>query len=190
MDCDASVVGSDFLSRYMTVRNAAEVVYGGLVHPEQLPSPEVSLAYLYEKNAEPHFTAEKRALHPYKVFRTFNFMILRETFLKHPFDETITHYGHEDTLFGLALKKEGIKILHIEESLRTLYVHRKKLEGSSEMLRLYGILQRLHLVSFVFLLFRLCEPMLRRNLYGRHPNLYFFAFYKIGYYCNFAKGGK
>lgn len=209
MDCDASVVGSDFLSRYMAVRNAAEVVYGGLVHPEQLPSPEVSLAYLYEKNAEPHFTAEKRALHPYKVFRTFNFMILRETFLKHPFDETITHYGHEDTLFGLALKKEGIKILHIdnplmncgldtnlnvlrktEESLRTLYVHRKKLEGSSEMLRLYGILQRLHLVSFVFLLFRLCEPMLRRNLYGRHPNLYFFAFYKIGYYCNFAKGGK
>lgn len=148
-------------------------------------------------------------MHPYKVFRTFNFMILRETFLKHPFDETITHYGHEDTLFGLALKKEGIKILHIdnplmncgldtnlnvlrktEESLRTLYVHRKKLEGSSEMLRLYGILQRLHLVSFVFLLFRLCEPMLRRNLYGRHPNLYFFAFYKIGYYCNFAKGGK
>ena len=197
MDCDASVVGSDFLSRYMAVRNAAKVVYGGLVHPEQLPSPEVSLAYLYEKNAEPHFTAEKRALHPYKVF------------LKHPFDETITHYGHEDTLFGLALKKEGIKILHIdnplmncgldtnlnvlrktEESLRTLYVHRKKLEGSSEMLRLYGILQRLHLVSFVFLLFRLCEPMLRRNLYGRHPNLYFFAFYKIGYYCNFAKGGK
>lgn len=109
MDCDASVVGSDFLSRYMTVRNAAEVVYGGLVHPEQLPSPEVSLAYLYEKNAEPHFTAEKRALHPYKVFRTFNFMILRETFLKHPFDETITHYGHEDTLFGLALKKKASK---------------------------------------------------------------------------------
>ena len=33
----------------MAVRNAAEVVYGGLVHPEQLPSPEVSLAYLYEK---------------------------------------------------------------------------------------------------------------------------------------------
>ncbi len=209
MDCDASVASSDFLSRYMAVRNAAEVVYGGLVHPEQLPSPEVSLAYFYEKNAEPHFTAEKRASHPYKVFRTFNFMILRETFLKHPFDETITHYGHEDTLFGLALKKEGIKILHIdnplmncgldtnlnvlrktEESLRTLHVHRKKLEGASEMLRLYGILQRLHLVSFVFLLFRLCEPMLRRNLYGRHPNLYFFAFYKIGYYCNFAKGGK
>ena len=44
-------------------------------------------------------------------------MILRETFLKHPFDETITHYGHEDTLFGLVLKKEGIKILHIDNPL-------------------------------------------------------------------------
>ena len=208
MDCDASVVGSDFLSRYMAVRNAAEVVYGGLVHPEQLPSPEVSLAYLYEKNAEPHFTAEKRALHPYKVFRTFNFMILRETFLKHPLMKPSRTTGMK-TLYRIGIKKRrhqnpayrqsfdelwlryDLNVLRkTEESLRTLYVHRKKLEGSSEMLRLYGILQRLHLVSFVFLLFRLCEPMLRRNLYGRHPNLYFFAFYKIGYYCNFAKGGK
>ena len=203
MDCDASVVSNEFLSRYMAVRNAAEVVYGGLVHPEQLPSPKVSLAFFYEKHAEPHFTAEKRALHPYKVFRTFNFMILRETFLKHPFDETITHYGHEDTLFGLVLKKEGIKILHIdnplmncgldtnrnvlrktEESLRTLYVHRDKLERSSGVHRLYGTLQRLHLVLFVSLLYRLCRPMIRRNLYSRHPNLYFFAFYKVGYYCS------
>lgn len=209
MDCDASVVSDEFLSRYMAVRDEAEVVYGGLVHPEQLPSPEVSLAYFYERHAEPHFTAEKRALHPYKVFRTFNFMIHRETFLKHPFDETITRYGHEDTLFGLALKKEGIKILHIdnplmncgldtnrnvlrktEESLRTLYDHRGKLEGSSGVLRMYGALQRLRLVPFVSLLYRLCRPMMRRNLYGRHPNLYFFAFYKIGYYCNFAKGRK
>ena len=176
MDCDASVVSNEFLSRYMAVRNAAEVVYGGLVHPEQLPSPKVSLAFFYEKHAEPHFTAEKRALHPYKVFRTFNFMILRETFLKHPFDETITHYGHEDTLFGLVLKKE--------ESLRTLYVHRDKLERSSGVHRLYGTLQRLHLVLFVSLLYRLCRPMIRRNLYSRHPNLYFFAFYKVGYYCS------
>ena len=30
MDCDASVVSNEFLSRYMAVRNAAEVVYGGL----------------------------------------------------------------------------------------------------------------------------------------------------------------
>ena len=107
MDCDASVVGSDFLSRYMAVRNAAEVVYGGLVHPEQLPSPEVSLAYLYEKKTpKPHFTAEKNGLcTPTKVFRTFNFRILRETFLKHPFDETITHYGMKTLYSELALKK-------------------------------------------------------------------------------------
>lgn len=209
MDCDASVVSNEFLSRYMAVRNAAEVVYGGLVHPEQLPSPKVSLAYSYEKHAEPHFTAEKRALHPYKVFRTFNFMILRETFLKHPFDETITHYGHEDTLFGLALKKEGIKILHIdnplmncgldtnldvllktEESLRTLYMHSEKLKDCSEILRLYGLLRNMHLLRSVSFLYHLCRPMIRRNLLGKHPNLYCFAFYKIGYYCNLAKKRK
>ena len=179
------------------------------MHPEQLPSPKVSLAFFYEKHAEPHFTAEKRALHPYKVFRTFNFMILRETFLKHPFDETITHYGHEDTLFGLVLKKERIKILHIdnplmncgldtnldvllktEESLRTLYMHSEKLKDCSEILRLYGLLRDMHLLRSVSFLYHLCRPMIRRNLLGKHPNLYCFAFYKIGYYCNLAKERK
>ncbi len=209
MDCDASVVSGEFLSRYMAVRDEAEVVYGGLAHPERLPSPEVSLAYFYEKHAEPRFTAEKRALHPYKVFRAFNFMIRRGTFLEHPFDETVTHYGHEDTLFGLALKKEGIKILHIdnplmncgldtnsgvlsktEESLRTLYAHSEKLRDCSEILRLCGWLRGMHLLRAVSRLYRLCRPMMRRNLLGKRPSLRCFAFYKIGYYCTLAEKGR
>ena len=137
IDCDAAVVDEKFLRNYMDVRRNAPVIYGGLVHPARLP-----------------VTAEKRARRPYEVFRTFNFMIMRETFLKHPFDETIVRYGHEDTLFGKSLKDDGIPILHIdnplmncgldkssrllrktEESLRTLYALRGKLEGCSGVLR-------------------------------------------------------
>lgn len=206
MDCDAAVVCDSFLARYMEARNKAQVVYGGLTHPEHLPSPDVSLAYRYEKQAEPRFTAEKRAQRPYEVFRTFNFMICRETFLKHPFDETITHYGHEDTLFGKALKKDNIHILHIdnplmnygldtninvllktEESLRTLHVHRRKLKDCSGVLRLYGLLHRLHLILPVSLLYQFLRPIIRRNLLGKHPHLTLFAFYKIGYYCKLVR---
>ena len=141
IDSDAAVVSGCFLGNYMAVRRQAPVIYGGLVHPLKLPSPEMALAYRYEKHAEPRFTAERRARHPYEVFRTFNFMIRRDVFLKHPFDESIVRYGHEDTLFGKSLKADGIAILHIdnplmncglddgenllrktEESLRTLYL--------------------------------------------------------------------
>ncbi|MCD8318239.1 MAG: glycosyltransferase [Paraprevotella sp.] len=206
MDSDAAVVNGHYLLHYMEVRRMAPVVYGGLVHPDRLPSPEVSLAYRYEKHAEPRFTMEKRNRHPYKVFRTFNFMIRREVFLQYPFDETITRYGHEDTLFGKALKDAGIKILHIdnplmncgldtncemlrktEESLQTLYLHRKKLEGSSGLLSLFALLQRLKLVGIVRYLFGLTRSQIRRHLLSPHPNLYLFAFYKAGYYSTLFK---
>ena len=203
MDSDAAVVSDAFLRRYLEVRMRAPVVYGGILHPDRMPSPEVSLAYLYEKNAEPRFTAERRSRHPYQSFRTFNFMIAREVFLRFPFDETIVRYGHEDTLFGKTLKENGIWILHIdnplmncgldtnadvlhktEESLRMLYVHRNKLSGSTGVLRLYDRLHRWHLEAVIRLLYRMFRPLLKRNLLGRHPNLYIFAFYKIGFYCS------
>ena len=67
IDSDAAVVSGRFLGNYMAVRRQAPVIYGGLVHPPKLPSPEVALAYRYEKHAEPRFTAERRARHPYEV---------------------------------------------------------------------------------------------------------------------------
>lgn len=202
MDSDAVVVRDDYLSCYMEARSRAKVIYGGLSHPDRLPSPEVALGYYYEKRAEPRFTLERRRKHPYEVFRTFNFMVERATFLAHPFDETIVKYGHEDTLFGKALKENGIGILHIdnpllngglepgnrfldktEVSVRTLYDHRELLSGSSGVLRLYGRLERMHMVPLVAALFRGTRKGIRRNLLGKHPCLPLYDFYKIGYFC-------
>lgn len=205
MDSDAAVVDGRFLARYWAVRERAQVVYGGLVHAGSLPSADVSLAYSYEKHAEPHFTPEKRALRPYAAFRTFNFMVRRDVFLKHLFDESITCYGHEDTLFGKLLREDGIGILHIdnplmncgldtnanllrktEESLRTLYAHRDKLEGFSGVLQAYGRLQRMGVAGAFRLFFRWVCPLLRRNLLGGHPLLPLFGLYKLGYYTEIA----
>ena len=47
----------------------------------------------------------------------FNFMIEKLTFLQHQFDESITKYGHEDTLFGKALQADRIPIIHIDNPL-------------------------------------------------------------------------
>lgn len=207
MDSDAVVIRDNFLSCYLKATSHAKVIYGGLAHPDRLPSPDVSLSYYYEKQAEPRFTPEQRRKHPYEVFRTFNFMVERATFLAHPFDETIIKYGHEDTLFGTELRKNGIGILHIdnpllnggletnarfmektEESVRTLYANREKLSGSSGLLRLYDRLERMHMVTFVAFLFRHMQKGIRRNLLGQHPCLWLYFFYKIGYYCIKVQG--
>lgn len=203
IDSDAAVVDDRFLERYWAVKEQAPVVYGGLVHADKLPSKAVSLAYRYEKHAEPRHTVEQRMMHPYSAFRTFNFMVRRDVFLKHLFDESIVRYGHEDTLFGKTLKEEGIEILHIdnplmncgldtninvlsktEESLRTLYMHRDKLGDSAGVLNAYGRLRHARLDGWVLSCYRLLFPVLRRNLLGAHPSLLFFGFYKLGYYCS------
>ena len=209
LDCDGGIVNADFLARYKALLDKADVICGSILHPSKQPSPDVSLRYTYEKHAEHKFTAQKRMQHPYAMFRSFNFLISRSAFQACPFDETIRNYGYEDVMMGLALGRAKVSILHIdnplmnedieknavflhktEESLRTLYVHRQKLGYCTGVLRLYGILQRMHLIFSILLLYRLLCRVIRRNLLGKRPSLALFAFYKIGYYCNLAKERK
>lgn len=206
MDCDAEVVNRDFIAKYIAAQNRGKVVYGGLLHPNKLPAPELSLAYKYEKCAEAKNTHEIREKHPYRVFRTFNFMIEKLTFLQHQFDESITKYGHEDTLFGKALQADRIPIIHIdnpllnkgldtnvkllektEESLKTLYELRDKMGESSAVLRVYQRMNKFGLCGLIAHLFGITRNSIYRQLTGMHPNLFLFAFYKLGYYCQLCQ---
>ena len=207
LDCDGMPVDGLFLTRYVqTVADAGmdtHVVCGGIVHPDHLPSPSVSLRYKYEKQAEPHNSAFQRSLRPYASFRTFNFMIRREVFLRIQFDESFHHYGYEDVLFGLHLQQKGLTIRHIdnplenkdiesndiflqktEEALRTLHEQKEKLGDSVLLHHHYLRLCRLRMIPLVRLLFKWTAPLLEKNLIGHHPNLYFFMFYKMGYYAS------
>lgn len=209
LDCDGKVVRPDFLQRYMDCRMQADVVCGGILHPDITPSSDVSLRYAYEKSAERKFTVQKRMSHPYGMFRSFNFLISRRAFKICPFDESVRNYGYEDVLMGLQLERQGFRVLHIdnplmnddieknriylrktEESICTLYAHRDKLKGSSGILRMYDSLQRRGLIPCVRFLYRLLRPVIRRNLLGRHPSLYLFGFYKIGYYARLVRKGR
>ena len=45
---------------------------------------------------------------------TSNFVIPKSIFNTISFDERLSEYGHEDTLFGYELKKRNFKIIHID----------------------------------------------------------------------------
>lgn len=207
MDCDGVVVRDDFLKDYVACIPDDKVVCGGIVHPDRLPDPSVSLRYTYEKQAEKRFTAEKRRQNPYGEFRSFNFMIAKDILDQHPFDESIVDYGFEDTLLGKELKAAGIPVRHIDNplmngdiepnekylakmkrSLHTLYLHRSELEGYSGVLTLYNKLQKFHATGVVKSLYRVWRPAIMKNLTGQKPSLWCFKLYKIGCYCEIAAG--
>lgn len=202
IDCDAAVENPHFIENYLKIANMAEVVCGGLYHADELPSPSVSLRYRYEKEADKHRSARERSRHPYDKFTTFNFLIKREVFQRIRFNEACVGYGHEDTFFGAKLKECGISILHIDnplrhdglesndyflektrEALRNLSRMADELKGHSPLLKTYSRLEYLGFNQALGDWFTANREWFERKLRKRHPSLFLFKLYKLGYYC-------
>lgn len=203
IDSDAEVRSTTFIKDYLEASKQTLVVCGGTGNLPKCPRPEARLRYDYEVKAEKRLTLSHRKAHPYAQFTTFNFLIQRELFLSILFDETLKEYGHEDTLFGLELKKRGVPILHIDNKLTHLgledadeYLQKTETalrslasmsEEQKQNVRVSALALRLkgwHLLGVVRFLYRICKPLLRANLLGKHPSQLLFAFYKLGYYAN------
>lgn len=203
IDCDALVTPDFSLRRYMEATAEADVICGGIRHPETLPHPGCELRWRYEREAERRFTPRRLNAQQHVPFRTFSFLIRKDLFQEVRFDEHIRNYGYEDVLFGKQLEQHGARILYIdcpllngdiepnevflaktEEALRTLV----GLQGSiADYIALERTAQRLkgyHLTRPLLACYRLTRPLLRRNLLSQHPLLSLFAFYKLGYYLN------
>lgn len=204
IDADAEVRSMSFIANYMTATEEtnALVVCGGTGNLTLCPRPKARLRYDYEVAAEKRLTLEFRRRFPYGQFTTFNFLIRRDLFLSIGFNEHCKEYGHEDTLFGLALKQRGVAIQHIDNKLTHLGledadVYLAKTETALRSLAAMDIkqrehvrvsalalrLKRWHLLGLVRNLYKICKPLLRANLLGKHPNQLLFALYKLGAYA-------
>jgi len=201
VDADAEVSHQTFIADYLAETKFADVVCGGTGNLPQCPCPDVRLRYDYEVNVEKRLTLQSRQSHPYSGFTTFNFLIRRSLFLSIGFDESIKAYGHEDTLFGLELKRRCIDVRHIDNKLIHLGleaadVYLAKTETALQTLSQMDILLqenvrvsamvlrlgRLHLLGLVRFAFKTTQPLLRKNLLGKHPSQVMFSFYKLGFY--------
>ncbi len=202
LDSDAEVMAEDYISRLKeTIRHAdgAEVIMGGLLHTDTMPSPEVSLRYRYEKAADGHRSAEERNRQPYRHLTPFNMCVRRRVMMAVPFDEDCREYGYEDALFGVTLQQRGVRAVHIDNPLRHVGLEPNAvfLAKSETALRtLCGLgdrmlphthvgqammtLQRWRMDGVARMAFKAARPMMRRNLLGRSPNLTVFSLYKLG----------
>ncbi len=210
MDCDTEVNNASYLQNYLS-EIPADVVIGGYQYTPAPPEKKYLLRWRYGICREQR-TASQRNKQPNKSFSTFNFMIRKEIMEKIRFDENISGYGHEDTLFGWELKKKGILVKHIdnplihkeldetslfikktENSVRNLWKiyqsisEKKEFIQDNNLLKCYVSLQKNHLSIAVSLFFNLFKTILIKNLQSKHPQIKLFDLYKLGIINEAAK---
>lgn len=207
LDCD-SIVGEGFLSKYIDAiqhEPIEGVLCGGRVYDSKSDDREHHLRYVYGVRCESH-NARQRCKHPYRSFMTNNFVVHRRVMEAIPFDERISRYGHEDTLFGYRLQQEGVPIRHMDnpvvngdvesndeflrkttDGVKSLAEIYRWLGGEKEfveqvsLLRFYSHIRRLRIDGALLSVFKILRPVMKRRLLsGRGEGMYLFAFYKLG----------
>lgn len=121
IDCDAMVENPDYINKYMDAIEKmrpqhAFVINGGIAYHNEKPDSQYFLRWYYGKRREEE-SAEQRNKRPYHHFTPFNVIISKSVFEEIQFDENLTTYGHEDTLFGYQLQQKQIPYLHIDNPL-------------------------------------------------------------------------
>jgi len=203
LDCDSLINNPNYLSNYLqTIKKNPNVVCGGRSYEVEKPSRAYLLRWKYGvyKESQPYLVRQQ---HPNKSFMTNNFLIRKSLLETIRFDERIVQYGHEDTLFGYALKKNNIAITHINNAVINGDVERNEVflhKTNQSIISLIAILQfkefstdlgneitllrfytKVKKIDFLLrFLFTCLKPLLVYTLTKGYVSLVAFDFYKLG----------
>lgn len=187
-------------------KNQFKVIFGGRVYPKICPSQNQKLSWKYGIYRESK-SVEERIKSPNKSFMTNNFVIKKEILEKIKFDERLINYGHEDTLFGIELLSNAIKIEHIDNpvlngdiesnenyliktrnGIKNLIFIQKNIENSELFENNVKLIKSYHnLLKFKILLkffYVISHKIICFILKKGFVNLYLFDFYKLTFYAN------
>ncbi|MDX9845540.1 MAG: glycosyltransferase [Tenuifilaceae bacterium] len=205
LDCDMIPELPNFLNNYNSVIDQANVICGGTSYGPKPFKKELLLRWRYGVHKE-NKNAIRRQTRPYASFLSGNFMIRKDIFHQIRFNEAISGYGHEDTLFGLDLKRNKVPILHIQNPCIHLGIEpcfdyllkteqgiinlvkllsivpqeKKNLRRNIKLLRVYHTFRILGLGYPLRWFFKVFNPIIRRVLCGNRPSTILFDLYKLG----------
>ncbi|MFV0391540.1 MAG: glycosyltransferase family 2 protein [Paludibacteraceae bacterium] len=203
LDCDAEVSTTHFIEKYLPFCHDECVVIGGTAYEPGNNDPAYSLRLKYGRKREAKTATEREKDGKYSHFSTFNFLIAKSVFQKIRFDETISGYGHEDTLFGHRIAELRCEIHQIdnplihkglddnqtfirktEEGTRNLYLLYQTgrypfLAKQSKLLQTFIQIKNKNLIRLFSALYPLLKLSLYKNLTGKNPSLQLFDLYKL-----------
>ncbi len=204
IDCDSSLISEQYISAYLNYLESEkpDVLVGSSVYQIEKPKRNYRLRWQYGsiRESENH---RQRKLNPNTSFKTNNFVISMNCFKKISFNERLSGYGHEDTLFGYELNKNNIQIHHIDNPVLNGHLDTneafllKTEEGLGNLLKVWEIvdfdaqlLNKIRILRYYIKykgslwyrsLFWLFKKPIRYSLRIGFSNMYLFDFYKLGY---------
>ena len=113
LDCDARLISPDYVAAYIPYIDG-QVVYGGTSYSAVPPeNKELQLHWYYGTTREALPTDLRKQI-GYPAFKTNNFLCPKLIIDSIPFNENVSRYGHEDTLFANQLEEQQVKLIHID----------------------------------------------------------------------------
>lgn len=202
LDADILPSNPEFIKKYLAAFSEEKsVIFGGISYPKNT-SENVGLRYKYGTERESLVFSE-RLKNPYRSFITMGFAIKKDVFQKIKFNENLTGYGYEDSVFGYQLQKNNIPLLHIDNpvihlnletnadfikksqlALQNLLMFYKagEIDGETvKILKTYLQLKEANLLPTVRWFFAIFENHLLKNLHSTKPSLFLFDLYRLGY---------
>ena len=204
LDCDSEIPSKTFIQNYVNNITEDTVLHGGTIVTNEYRKDICILRWDYEDKVYSFY----RRFPSKRAFTSNNFFITKTVFNQIKFNEEITSYGYEDSVFAIDLKRNGFKIknmnnpvIHIglepnevylakiEASLLNLYKlyahyeNQQELRDEIKLLKFIKILKQTKLIYFIAFLFTALRQKIKNNLLSNDPKIRYFNFYKIAYFC-------
>ncbi len=209
LDCDVLLPDEHFIDHYKECIQHInyQVVYGSCHYPVEKPTDQkLVLHWIYGSQKENPPLAE-RIKRPYETFHTVNFLVKRKIILANPFDESISRYGYEDSVWANSLKLKNISILHIDNPVlhtgiysskqflrktaqaihNLIYLNSKTISFETQLLKLAKKIKAFGLESIVFKIYKKNERKIVKNLLSENPSLFYLSIYKLGILLRFRR---
>lgn len=190
LDADVFPVSETFIQTYINQRDNGCFFQGGFTYPPVDSTDNQSLRLTYGRTIE-----------QYKHLHSCCNLFFNQEELQLQFDENITEYGYEDTLFFLDLAQRKIEVtrlsnqvIHASTESNQTYLERSKqacwglanliLQGKIQadevqLSRVYHQLQHYQLTFVLSLLNKLLSTRIQRNLLGKKPSMTGFKWFKL-----------
>lgn len=203
IDAGVDITNPNFIHTYILHAEDADIICGGWKTEVDSQTAISNLRAKYELSCEQNHTPKQRNRHPYRSFRTVNFLAHKDILLKNPLPADMTGYGYEDVVFGKQTERAGCTILHIDnpvvyksyedntafvckimQSVNTLYIYRERIGHYSKLHAIAERVRKLRLASLIVLIYRLRSESWKRQLCGNRPSMRILSLLKLGYYLS------
>jgi len=199
IDGDSALVNPNYIASMTKDLEGQKILVGKTSYRDKPPKEKDQyLRWLFGVKRE-SIEASNRQKKPYNAFKTHHFLIKKDLFLSIKFNEDISEYGHEDTLFGFELKQRSLTIEHLncplyheglesstaflqktDQAILNLFlINRKEDRIETRLWSMYKKIHKLPGLPLLLPIFKIILKTTRANLVSKQPNLLSLDLYKL-----------